>query len=83
MFFQILDSGFRRNDDVIRGFFLKVVPLETRPQWHCEECRMPSKLLEQLAGKRDATLIRNHHVEIPGIVSGVEKDVASGVTKMR
>ena len=27
MFFQTLDSGFRRNDDVIRDFSLKVVPL--------------------------------------------------------
>jgi len=27
MVFQTLDSAFRRNDDVIRGFCLKVVPL--------------------------------------------------------
>jgi hypothetical protein len=31
MFFQTLDSGFRRNDDAIRGFFLKVVPLPSVP----------------------------------------------------
>ena len=27
--FQILDSGFRRNDGINKGFFLKVVPLGT------------------------------------------------------
>lgn len=29
--FQTLDSGFRRNDGVIRGFSLKVVPLGRVP----------------------------------------------------
>ena len=29
--FQTLDSGFRLNDDVFRGFFLKVVPLGPEP----------------------------------------------------